>query len=137
MTNFSGSVALSLTNAAAALTPAVSGAFVQGVWTGQASVSQAAAGFQLVARDAAGRSGISNPFDVAAAPQLSISLSSSNLVLAWPAGAPGLFLESSSSLSPPAWAPVTNPPSQTGDQLVLPLDGAQPQLFYRLHYTSP
>jgi hypothetical protein len=50
------------------MTPAVSGSFVNGVWTGNVSVSQAASQMKLRADDGSAHSGESNAFDVVLVP---------------------------------------------------------------------
>lgn len=46
------------------ITPAISGAFTSGIWTGNVTVTQPATGMLLVANDASSHTGISNAFNV-------------------------------------------------------------------------
>jgi hypothetical protein len=56
------------------------------------------------------------------------------LTIAWPAGAAGWHLEQTPDLELAQWSLVTQTPRQVGDQMqvVVPLAGAPPRLFYRL-----
>ena len=62
-TNFSGAVALSSANAA--ISPAVSDNFSNGIWSGSIAVLQRVTNTVLTANDGNGHFGLSNPFEVA------------------------------------------------------------------------
>jgi hypothetical protein len=68
-----------------------------------------------------------------APPALSISLTTTNILLVWPAAAAGYRLQTTPSLSPPVtWNPVTNSANLFSNRYELPLplpNGAQ---FFRL-----
>jgi len=64
-TGYSGPA--TLTDTTGTMTPAVTGSFTAGVWTGQVTVSQAAAGVAMTVQDGA-VTGTSNGFDVEAMP---------------------------------------------------------------------
>ncbi|MDZ4405532.1 M36 family metallopeptidase [Prosthecobacter sp.] len=66
---FAGTVALSAANGvgAIAMTPATSGSFVNGTWTGNVTATQAGTGVVITADGGGGLTGMSNSFDVLAA----------------------------------------------------------------------
>jgi hypothetical protein len=49
-------------------------------------------------------------------PILGVTLAGTNAILSWPTSAIDFGLESSSTLSPPSWAPVTTTPVVIGDR---------------------
>ncbi|OYW31196.1 MAG: hypothetical protein B7Z47_01760, partial [Chthoniobacter sp. 12-60-6] len=59
-----------------AITPATSGTFSSGVWSGNASVQQTAVGVALMASDGASHTGTSNTFDVQSLGTLDLTLAS-------------------------------------------------------------
>jgi len=67
-------------------------------------------------------------------PTLSVESRSSGLLILWPAD-PAWVLESSSDLSGESWTPVTDAPTQAGDQYTVPVQTSEPFRFYRLRYS--
>jgi hypothetical protein len=67
-------------------------------------------------------------------PMLQVLPSGSVLLICWPATNQGFTLETSPSLAPATWVPVTNQPTQIGDQYVVPLPFSDPIGFYRLYH---
>lgn len=61
------------------LSPATSGAFVNGVWNGSFTVAQAVTNLVLEADDNFGHTGLSNPFDVATSAQPTIAVTPASL----------------------------------------------------------
>jgi hypothetical protein len=49
-------------------------------------------------------------------PKIGTSLAGTKAVLAWPTAAVDFVLESTSTLSPPSWNPITTPPVVIGDR---------------------
>jgi uncharacterized repeat protein (TIGR01451 family) len=136
VTNFQGSVTLALTNGAA-VTPSVSGNFVQGVWSGTIAVSQSISNAVLVANDQAGHVGFANPINVVFLPSITVRLTGNTALISWPVEDSGFVLESSPSLSSPVWTPVGSSATAIGDtsQVRVHLTGAS--AFYRLHFSTP
>ena len=99
-------------------------------------VAQSRTNLVLQANDSFGHSGQSEPIAVNNAPILSMATSGNILMLSWPAGAPALRLESTPTLTRPAWTPFGQP-VVIGDSYVLPVDMTEPEGFYRLHYAAP
>ena len=91
LTNFTGTVALSATNGspsvALPLTPAVSGSFSNGVWSGAVTVEQAGTNVVLHAGDGAGHGGASTPFNVASNPAAVLTR------FAWSVAGPTQFID--------------------------------------------
>lgn len=135
-TNFNGTVLLGSTNGVAVI-PSISGSFVQGMWTGSVVISQTAAGLVLRADDGLGHFGLANPINVIELPTLGQKRSGNTMLILWPVGASGFVLETSSSLMPTAWVPVTDPPFQIGDQYVVPVVISDTNRFYRLRFPDP
>ena len=79
--SFTGTATLSAANAGGAvgMNPATTGAFEDGVWTGQVTFSTAAAAVTLTADAAGGLTGASNTFDVIAGPELVITPAAMNV----------------------------------------------------------
>ena len=66
-------------------------------------------------------------------PKLSVSLAGKNVVVSWPASASNFVLESTSTLSPPNWAPDTSSGvAVVGDQATVTIVAASGTKFYRL-----
>ena len=83
VTNFSGTASLSASNAggSVSVTPASTGTFVNGTWTGQVTFSTPAAAVTLAADATGGITGSSNVFDVDIGPRLAITPSSISITL--------------------------------------------------------
>jgi hypothetical protein len=135
-TNFTGTAILGTTNGIA-VTPSVSGNFVQGVWTGAVVIAQTASNLVLRANDGLGHFGLANPINVVSLPSLGMLHSGNIAVYMWPVGYSGFVLETSGSLAPAAWVVVPHSPIQIGDQYVLPLDMTGTNGFYRLQFSNP
>jgi sugar lactone lactonase YvrE len=134
-TNFTGIASLDSTNGVA-VSPALSGNFVQGYWTGAVVISQTATNLVLRAGDGFGHFGIANPINVVALPPLNLQISGNTLLLRWPAGYSGFVLEASGSLSPGAWTVVSVSPIQIGSQYLVPLRLPGTSYFYRLRFSG-
>ena len=63
---------------------------------------------------------------------LAVVRSGNNLVISWPAAAVGFGLESTASLSPANWSPVTTPPVVVGNQVTVTVGMSGSATFYRL-----
>jgi hypothetical protein len=135
-TNFTGTALLGTTNGIA-VTPSVSGNFVQGVWTGSVVIAQTASNLVLQADDGLGHFGVANPINVNSLPSLGMSRSGNIAVYMWPVGYPGFVLETSGSLAPATWVAVPNSPVQVGDQYLLPLHMTGASGYYRLRFPGP
>jgi trimeric autotransporter adhesin len=135
-TNFTDSVVLRSTNGVA-VSPAVSGNFIQGVWTGAVTVAQTVTNLVLQASDSFGESGLANPINILSLPALTTVPSGSTLYIFWPVNPPGFVLETTARLSPADWVPVTTPPFPIGNQNLLPIQMSGTNAFYRLRFNSP
>jgi hypothetical protein len=135
-TNFTGTAILDSTNGVA-VTPPVSGNFVQGVWTGAVMISQTTSNLVLRANDGLGHFGLANPINVISLPRLGMLRSGNIALYMWPVGYSGFVLETSGSLSPATWVVVPYSPIQIGDQYLLPLDMTGTNGFYRLWFPGP
>ena len=135
-TNFNGTAILGTTTSIA-VTPPVSGNFVQGVWTGAVRISQTATNLVLRADDGLGHIGLANPINVINLPPLGMWRSGSIALYVWPVGYSGFVLETSDNLSPASWVAVPYSPIQIGDQYLLPLDITATNGFYRLWFPGP
>jgi hypothetical protein len=135
-TNFTGTAILGSTNGIA-VTPPVSGNFVQGVWIGTVVISQPASNLVLRADDGLGHFGLANPINVLALPNLGMLRSGNIALYMWPVGYSGFVLETSGSLSPATWVVVPYSPIQIGDQYLLPLNMSGTNGFYRLGFPGP
>jgi uncharacterized delta-60 repeat protein len=135
-TNFTGTAILGTTNGVA-VTPPVSGNFIQGVWTGTVVISQTASNLVLRADDGLGHFGLANPINVISLPRLGMMCSGNIALYMWPVGYSGFVLETSGSLSPATWVVVPYSPIQIGDQYLLPLDMTGTNGFYRLQFPGP
>ena len=132
-TNFTDTVALLSTNGVP-VRPAVSGNFVQGVWTGAVAVAQTATNLVLQASDSFDESGLANPINVIGLPALTTVPSGSTLNIFWPVNPPGFVLETTEGLSPANWVPLATPPFPIGDQNLLPIQMSGTNAFYRLRF---
>ena len=135
-TNFTGTVVLLSTNGIP-IVPAVSANFIQGVWTGAVMVAQTITNLVLQANDSFGASGLANPINIVNLPSLKTIPSGSSLLIFWPVNPSGFGLETTVSLSPAIWVPVTTPPFQVGDQYLLPIQMSGSNAFYRLRFSGP
>jgi hypothetical protein len=135
-TNFTGAAILGTTNGVA-VTPSVSGSFVQGAWTGSVVISQTASNLVLRADDGLGHFGLANPINVTSLPSLGMIRSGNIAFYMWPAGYSGFVLEASGSLSPATWVPIPYAPFQIGDQYLIPLEMTGTNGFYRLRFPGP
>jgi hypothetical protein len=59
------------------------------------------------------------------------------LLIFWPVDPAGFVLESSASLAPAQWAPVSAPPFQIGNQYLESVQIDNTNQFYRLRFTLP
>src|SRR6185369_11383814 len=121
-----------VTNAGIGLSPAASGAFTNGMWSGSIAISAADTNVEIVAADGVGHAGATD-LPVVTMPQLAIQTFTNNFYLVWTAGAPALKLETATNLSSPVWLEIAGPP-QIGDQYVMPFAMDEPARFYRLRY---
>ena len=135
-TTFNGKVQFSSSSNVTIL-PAVSGNFQQGVWTGNVTVGQAVSNLVIEASDTNGDVGFAPAIDVVNVPQLGITNQSGSLSLTWPAEPSGFILESSGSLSPANWVPVSDSPTLINDQYVLSISITETNQFFRLQYSGP
>jgi len=119
------------------LSPAFSGNFVQGVWTGTVVVAQTGTNVVLEADDGQGHTGLSNPLNILALPTLSLQAVGPILLLDWPMDYDSFELEESSNLYPANWLPVPVSPLQIGNQYIVPLEMAGTNGFYRLQFQGP
>lgn len=94
-----------------AVNPSSTGNFTNGVWSGNIAVLQAGTNVLLQASAGAGY-GSGNPFNVLAAPKLTITALGNSVVLSWPTNAEGFNLVQSATLSNWTNDPVT--PSVVG-----------------------
>jgi len=75
VSNYTGTVQLQ--GSPAGISPAVSGAFVDGMWQGNVTVARLASGESLAAADGAGHTGASGTFDVVLTNDISVTISDS------------------------------------------------------------
>jgi hypothetical protein len=135
-TNFTGTAILGTTNGVA-VTPSVSGSFVQGVWTGSVVISQTVSNLVLQANDGLGHFGLANPINVISLPSLEMLRSGNIALFMWPVGYSGFALETSDSLSPVTWRSIPYAPFQIGDQCLFPIEMTGTNGFYRLRFPGP
>jgi hypothetical protein len=135
-TNFTGTAILGTTNGVA-VTPPVSGNFIQGVWTGAVVISKTASNLVLRADDGRGYFGLANPINVVSLPQLGMLHSGNVALYMWPVEYSGFVLEASDNLSPATWVVVPYAPIQFGDEYFLPLNMTGTNGFYRLRFLGP
>lgn len=133
---FNGTVLLSCTNGVTVV-PAVSGNFQQGVWTGTVTVYPGASNLVMEASDGKGDVGFSPAIDVVNVPQFGVTIQDGSLTLSWPEEPSGFVLESSDTLSPANWVPVSGQPTLTNGQYIqsIPFNGSNQ--FFRLQYSGP
>jgi len=136
LTNFAGSVFLDSTNAVA-VSPALSGNFVAGSWTGAVVISQTVTNLVLRASDGAGHFGFANPINVLPLPPLSLRIYGDTVLVLWPVGYSGFMLQTSGDLSETAWTTVSVSPLQIGSQFLVPLPLSRTNCFYRLRFAGP
>jgi hypothetical protein len=119
---------------AIAVLPPDSGNFVNGIWTGNITVTQAISGLILRAEDGTGHRGDSNPFDMAAErPKLLITRAGNVAAISWNQYTPGFVLEAAvNPASPGSWTPLTNGIIQNGSQHSVYQSVTNGQWFYRL-----
>jgi hypothetical protein len=134
-TNFTDTVALQSTNGIP-INPAVSANFIQGVWTGAVMLAQTGTNLVLQAVDNYGESGSANPIDVVNLPSLTSIPSGSTLYIFWPINPSGFVLETTPTLSPADWTPVSALPIQIGGQYLEPVTISGTNGFYRLRFTG-
>jgi hypothetical protein len=132
-TNFNGTVSLYDTNGIP-LTPSASGNFVEGIWTGEVTVAQTFTNLVMKADAGSGIIGLANPIDISSVPNLGYSASGTFLLMYWPVSSSNFVLETSSSLAPAQWAPVSSPPLQIGSELLQSLPMTATNQFYKLFY---
>ena len=136
LNNFTDAAILGTTNGVA-VTPSVSGNFVQGVWTGAVVISQTASNLVLQANDGLGHFGLANPINVISLPSLEMLRSGNIALFLWPVGYSGFALETSDSLSPATWRSIPDAPFQIGDQCLFPIEMTGTNGFYRLRFPGP
>jgi hypothetical protein len=130
--NFYGPVSLSGSNAAVA--PAMSGEFVNGVWTGSLTVPGPASNVVLRAQAGPGQFGLSAPFEVwSVLPRLHIERQGSMAVLSWQATWPLLYVQCTTNLmDPDSWQTVPFMPIGVGGSMYVSNAISGDQKFYRL-----
>jgi hypothetical protein len=115
------------------MSPAVSGNFNFGNWSGSLAVLQPATAVTLQS-SIPGHSGQSFPFNVQAGiPTLTITPQGGSVVISWPTTAVGFNLEQTASLSAGSWATETNYPTVVGSNNVITNSSTATATFYRLH----
>jgi hypothetical protein len=132
-TNFTDTVALLSTNGIP-ISPAMSANFIQGGWTGAVTAVQTATNLVLQASDSFGETGMANPINVVNLPLLTTFSSGSSLYIFWPINPSEFILETTPTLSPANWGPVSTPPFQIGDQYLEPITISETNAFYRLRF---
>jgi len=135
-TNFTGTVVLSSTNGIS-VNPPISATFAQGIWAGLVTIPQQATNLVLQAVDGTGEFGVANAIDIVNLPTLGLMVSGNFMLIYWPITSSNFVLESSGSLSPAQWVPVTSVPFQIGDQYLQSIPIGDTNQFYRLQYTLP
>jgi C1A family cysteine protease len=135
-TNFTGTVVLLTTNGVP-VSPATSGNFSQGIWTGTVTIVPTGTNLVLEASDSYGENGLANPINVVSLPALTTVPSGSTLYILWPVDPSEFVLETSPDLSPGSWVPVTAPPVNIGNQYLEPITMSGATAFYRLRFTGP
>jgi len=134
VSRFDGGVVLRSTTGIS-VTPAVSGAFEIGTWTGSVTFAQEATNTILVADDGSGHLGYANPINVISLPSLSVTQSGGSLFLSWPAKPAAFALEKSVDLS--SWSPLTNSIFLIGEQYQTRVRISDVKAFYRLRFDGP
>jgi hypothetical protein len=115
------------------VTPAHSGNFSSGLWTGSLVITQAATGLVLRAADAEGHAGLSQPFDVLTGlPELSVSYADDQVTLSWPGEFVGFILQTKTDLSSPEpWQPA-GAATLEGGRFQIMVQTTNRGAFYRL-----
>ena len=136
VTDFTGTVSLTST-LGIPVQPSVSGAFVQGSWTGSIMVAQPATNLVLEADDGLGDSGVANAINIFNSPVLGEERDGNFLLLYWPASVPGFVIETAPRLNSSNWVPVNSAPFQLGNTNleIFKINGST--MFYRLLYSVP
>jgi hypothetical protein len=75
---------------------------------------------------------ITQIFTVPGPVKLTVGMTGANLVVSWPGSAPLLQLQSTTSLTPSAWSPVTQTPVTTDGVTSVQLPANGPEQFFRL-----
>ena len=134
-TGFAGTVTLRATNGVA-VSPAVSGSFSQGTWTGTVTVAQTAVNLVLQASNSPTATGLANPISVVSLPVLSSAASAGTLYLLWPASPAGFNLKTTASLAPANWVPATGTALLIDGQYLLPVPVTGTNAYFRLQYSG-
>ncbi len=132
VTNFTGNVSLSDTPGVD-FTPAGSGAFVNGSWTGKVRVLAAATNLVLRCSDTNGTVALANAITVTSPPRLALQVYGNVALMLWPTGLPPAVVESSANLAPASWAQLP-PPLQVGNQWAVPVEMTDSHRFYRIRF---
>jgi hypothetical protein len=132
VTNFNGTVTLAA-GTGSPISPAISGGFSQGYWTGYLTLGEPGTSVLVQADDGLGHLGLTS-LDIVAAPTLAMQVYGNTLMMLWPASAPALKLETTTNLASPSWTPMPAP-LLIGDQFVVPASMTDQSRFYRLHYS--
>ena len=135
-TNFTSAVMLQATNGIPIL-PAISGNFIQGVWTGAVTVAQTATNLVLSAQDGWGETALANPINIVSLPVLTTVASDDSLLFFWPLNPPGFVLETSPQLVPANWVPVPAEPYPFDGQNLLAVPTSGTNAFFRLRFPGP
>lgn len=114
--------------------PSVANGMTNGIWTGYVSVPICGTNLELQADDGQGHVGLSAPFNaIYVGPRaLSVQNLSGGLVFSWLPPLGSYRLESTETLVPPQWQPVTNAPVLAGTNLVITNAPGTATRFYRL-----
>jgi hypothetical protein len=91
----------------------------------------------LKADDRASHIGLSYPIDVVSVPSLGALNLGGSLQISWPAQPSGFILESSDSLSPADWEPVSYGATLTNGQYFQSFPMAETNQFFRLRFPGP
>lgn len=134
-TNFTDT-ALLFSTSGVSVSPAISGNFIQGVWTGAVTVVRTYTNLVLEAADSYGETGLANPINVISLPSLGTTTSGGTLYVFWPVDLSGFVLETTPGLSPANWVPVNPSPVKIGDQYFQPIPMSGTNAFYRLRFTG-
>ena len=134
-TNFTGMVPIS-SMMDLPITP-LAGNFVDGVWSGTITVSQAVSNLVLEADDGYGHVGFANAIDVVELPSLGTLNFGTSLTIFWPVAPSNFVLESCGDLSSGEWAPVTNATVPFMGQNLESVPVTDTNQFFRLHYLGP
>jgi hypothetical protein len=132
-TNFTGTAILGTTNGIA-VTPSVSGNFVQGVWTGAVVISQTASNLVLQADDGLGHFGLPIPSMSSVCPVWGCCIRATLPCSCGRSDTRDSCWRLRAACRRPrgSWFPI--PPIQIGDQYLLPLDMTGTNGFYRLRF---